>query len=332
MISRDGYIKLLDFGLAKVRTVFASGDKTEPQTTAGHIFGTTSYMSPEQAAGKIVDFRSDQFSLGVILYEMVTGKRPFDRQTGAETLTAIIREDAIPIEAVDDELRLELQQVITRCLAKQATDRYASTRDLAHDLRQLRNRLTLGSNSGRTPRSSRIEAPRLNVIATVAATLLIAIVVIVAFNNRQRATAPAPETTKALAILPFRDLSATSDGQLFSDGISEMISARIAQARGLRVIAPFDEPARRRGAAILLKGSVQRVGEQLRVSYELLDAASGERRGGDMVTGPSAEVFTLEDFVADGVLQSLNVSRPHRVRRLTANALSGADQHVMSRL
>ena len=95
MISRDGYVKLLDFGLAKVRLSIASGDRTQPltHTTAGHVFGTAAYMSPEQAAGRAVDFRSDQFSLGTILHEMVGGKRPFDRATSAETLTAIIRED-----------------------------------------------------------------------------------------------------------------------------------------------------------------------------------------------------------------------------------------------
>jgi tetratricopeptide (TPR) repeat protein/tRNA A-37 threonylcarbamoyl transferase component Bud32 len=328
MISRDGYIKLLDFGLAKVRTIFASGDKTEEQTTAGHVFGTTSYMSPEQAAGKAMDFRSDQFSLGVILYEMLMAKRPFDRATGAETLTAIIREDAPPIAIADDALRNDLQQVLNRCLAKAPVERYASTKDLAHDLREIRNRLTLASNSGRrSARSMRIEAPRVPVIGSVAGVLLIAVLTAMMW---QRGTtpppAPAAEVTKALAILPFRDMSSTGDGQLFSDGISEMISGRIAQARGLRVIAPFDEPVRRRGANLLLRGSVQRVGEQLRVSYELVDAASGNRVGGDMVTAPSSEVFTLEDFVADGVLQSLNLNRAHRAPRSAANSLSGSDQ------
>ena len=326
MISRDGYIKLLDFGLAKVRTVSASGDKTEPQTTAGHVFGTTSYMSPEQAAGRVVDFRSDQFSLGVILYELLTGKRPFDRPTGAETLTAIIREDAPALAIADESLRADLQQVINRCLAKNAADRYASTRDLAHDLRELRNRLTLGSNSGRAARVIRFEAPRLPVIASVAAALLIAVVAILLWH-RPAAPTLSRDAGKALAILPFRDLSANGDGQLFSDGITEMISARIAQAQGLRVISPFDEPLRRRGAAFVLKGRVQRVNEQLRVSYDLLDAA-GNRVAGDMVTAPSSEVFTLEDYVADGVLQALNLSRARRTTRANATGLNAADQRT----
>ncbi len=327
MISREGYIKLLDFGLAKVKTIFASGDKTEPQTTAGHVFGTTSYMSPEQAAGRAVDFRCDQFSLGVIVYEMVTGKRPFDRATGAETLTAIIREDAPPIALADEGLRSELQQILNRCLAKAVSDRYASTRDLAHDLRELRNRMTLASHSGRrSARSISFEAPRVPVIAGVAAALLIGVVTMMALHHKPPPV-PAVEA-KTLAILPFKDLSGSGDGQLFSDGISEMISARIAQARGLRVVAPFDEPVRRRGASLLLKGSVQRVGEQLRVSYEVLESSTGNRLAGDMVTAPSAEVFTLEDFVADGVLQSLSLSRSHRSPRLAAGALSGPDQRT----
>src|SRR5437867_1935882 len=120
MISREGYVKLLDFGLAKVRLSIASGDRTQPltHTTAGHVFGTASYMSPEQAAGRAVDFRSDQFSLGIIFYEMLVGKRPFDRASNAETLTAIIREDAPPLTNAGDGANRDLQQVIRRCMAK----------------------------------------------------------------------------------------------------------------------------------------------------------------------------------------------------------------------
>src|SRR6202140_823253 len=84
MIAHDGYIKLLDFGLAKVEATVDSGERTEPHTRSGHVFGTASYMSPEQAAGRQVDFRSDQFSLGGMLYEMPAGRRPFDRGTNAE--------------------------------------------------------------------------------------------------------------------------------------------------------------------------------------------------------------------------------------------------------
>ena len=323
MISRDGYIKLLDFGLAKMKTTTDSGDNTEPHTRSGHVFGTASYMSPEQAAARAVDFRSDQFSLGVILYEMVGGRRPFDRATNAETLTAIIREDAPPLPQLSGGLTAELQQVIDRCLAKAPHDRYASTRDLARDLRELRDRLTLGSGE-RSGRSLRIAAPRLPVVVAIAVVVVL-ITGAVMLLNRSHATLPQRVEAKTLAVLPFRDLSGSGD-RAFADGISEMISARLAQASALRVIAPFEEATQRRGAPLLLNGSVQRVNEQLRVSYQLTDA-SGSRLAGDMVTAPSADVFTLEDLVADNVLQALNVTRT-KPARVAASSLTGTAQRI----
>jgi serine/threonine protein kinase/tetratricopeptide (TPR) repeat protein len=336
MIARDGYVKLLDFGLAKVRLNILSGDRTQPltHTTAGHVFGTAAYMSPEQAAGRPVDFRSDQFSLGIILFEMVAARRPFDRETNAETLTAIIREDAPPLPNVSDAVSRDLQQIVSRCLAKSPHDRYASTRDLARDLRDLRNRITAGVDSTeRSLRTFRMNAPRLPVIGIVAAVLLV-LTGATMLVTRSRGLPP-PSAPKSLAIVPFRDLSGSPDGQALSDGISEMIGARIAQARGLRVIAPFDgapqkgdplEIARRRGASLLLTGGVQPAGEGLRVSFQVQDAATGARVAGDMVTAQSADVFTLEDLVADSVLQALNVSRTHPVR--VASALTGKDQRT----
>ena len=340
MIAHDGYVKLLDFGLAKVRVNFATGDKTQPQpTTAGHVFGTASYMSPEQAAGRPIDFRSDQFSLAVIMYEMVTARRPFDRATSAETLTAIIREDPSPLN-IPDISGKALQQVIDRCLAKSPHDRYASTRDLARDLRDLRGRLTSGSDrTDRSLRTFRMDAPRLPVIGAVAAVLLIATATTMMLTRERGPQSSAGANIKTLAVIPFRDLSGSADGQIFSDGISEMVSARIAQARGVKVIAPFDNPpppagadprqvARSRGASLLLTGGVQRVGEQLRVNFRVLDAGTGARIAEDMVTAPNADVFTLEDLVADSVLQALNVSRTRRPVQAAAGALSATDQQT----
>ena len=320
MIASDGYIKLLDFGLAKVEQNVGSGERTEPHTRSGHVFGTASYMSPEQAAGRVVDFRSDQFSLGVILHEMLTGRRPFDRGTNAETLTAIIREEAPPLPQVSGGFTADLQQVIDRCLEKSPHDRYASTRDLARDLRELRDRLTLGSGE-RSGRSLRIDASRLPVIVGVFVLALIIAGALVLLNQHPQAESPA----HVLAVLPFRDLSGAND-RAFSDGVSEMIGARLAQARDLRVIAPFEAAAQRRGATVLLNGSVQRAGEQLRVSYQLTDSG-GARVASDMVTAPNADLFTLEDLVADNVLHALKIGRPKRALR-TSETLSGADQQT----
>ncbi len=145
MVSRDGFVKILDFGLAKL-TAPLSGDSSDvstsgPQTGTGVLLGTFGYMSPEQASGRPLDFRSDQFSLGALLYETATGKPAFRRGTPAETLASILRDDPEPIGSVNLQVPAPLCWVIERCLAKQPDDRYASTRDLARDLATLRDHM-----------------------------------------------------------------------------------------------------------------------------------------------------------------------------------------------
>jgi Tol biopolymer transport system component len=144
MISADGFVKILDFGLAKLIPKAADDTKTavKQDTTGAAILGTAGYMSPEQASGAHIDFRSDQFALGTILYEMASGVRPFRRDTTAETLTAIIREDPKPLSQINPGLPPPLRWVIERCLTKEAEDRYASTKDLARDLKSIRDHLS----------------------------------------------------------------------------------------------------------------------------------------------------------------------------------------------
>jgi eukaryotic-like serine/threonine-protein kinase len=153
MVSKDGFVKILDFGLAKLGAApVGSGSDLEtiarPGTSAGAVLGTVGYMSPEQASGRPVDFRSDQFSLGAVLYEMVTGTRPFARKTGAETLVAIIREEPEDPGKLNPRSPAPLRWLIERCLEKDPDDRYSSTRDLARDLGSLREHLSSSSTSG----------------------------------------------------------------------------------------------------------------------------------------------------------------------------------------
>ncbi|HEV2690271.1 MAG TPA: protein kinase, partial [Bryobacteraceae bacterium] len=139
LVNREGRVKILDFGLAK--SVRSGSDETTAiiSTQPGLILGTVAYMSPEQARGQTLDTRSDQFSLGLLLYEMATGKRAFQRETTAETITAILREDPEPLPP---SVPAPLRWIIERCLAKEAVDRYESTRDLYQELRTLRDRLS----------------------------------------------------------------------------------------------------------------------------------------------------------------------------------------------
>ena len=146
MVPREGPVKILDFGLAKLAGP-GSGDSSQMptlggfQSTPGMMLGTVEYMSPEQASGRPVDFRSDQFSLGLVLYEMVTGKRAFQKSTSPETLAAIIREEPRSLRSWNPEAPAPLLWVVERCLAKEPGDRYVSTRDLARELAALRDRL-----------------------------------------------------------------------------------------------------------------------------------------------------------------------------------------------
>jgi predicted ATPase/predicted Ser/Thr protein kinase len=146
MVSQDGFVKILDFGLAKLTSPSAHGtDKYSTlgfQTRPGMVLGTVEYMSPEQACGGISDFRSDQFSFGLVLYEMMTGRRAFQRATTAETMVAILREQAEPIGERNPNAPAPLCWAIERCMAKEPEKRYASTRDLARELATIRDRFS----------------------------------------------------------------------------------------------------------------------------------------------------------------------------------------------
>jgi Tol biopolymer transport system component len=150
MVSKDGFVKILDFGLAKLADP-ESGEMsamltlTIPETRPGTVLGTVAYMSPEQASGDRLDFRSDQFSLGSILYELSTGQKAFLRNTSAETMTAIIREEPEPVGKLRPDLPPPVRWIVERCLAKDKEERYASTRDLARDLSSVLNRISEAS-------------------------------------------------------------------------------------------------------------------------------------------------------------------------------------------
>ena len=199
MVSKDGFVKILDFGLAKLIEPVSLDQSALPTavaapTTPGTVMGTAGYMSPEQASGQSVDYRSDQFTLGAILYEMATGKRAFSRKTGAETLVAIIREDPEPLSQLAPKSPAPVRWIVERLLSKEPDERYASTRDLARDLKSVRDHLseTSTSASGALEAAERTRARRRGWLLPAALAFLLGAILVGVAAKKLDVFQPAP--------------------------------------------------------------------------------------------------------------------------------------------
>ena len=325
MITRDGLVKILDFGLAKLSSppIPADGATTITGVTApGVVLGTAGYMSPEQANGQPLDFRSDQFSLGSILYELVTGSRAFQGKTPLETLSAILRDEPPPVATAAPHAPDELGRVISRCLAKEREERYGSTRDLARDLADLRDR------SGTAPSGGAVEATRAPVsprrrrwpalVAVLAAVLALSAV---ALLLQQSWSTDTPEIVhRSLAILPFQNLGGRQEDQYFADGMTESLITDLAKARNFLVIArnsvfkyrgravDVRDVGRELGVRYVLEGTVQRAGDFVRVNAQLIDAGNGYHLWAEKYDRPLADIFALQDDLSRRIAESLQLA------------------------
>jgi serine/threonine protein kinase/tetratricopeptide (TPR) repeat protein len=331
VIRRDGLVKILDFGLGKLVGAYPqsleeqSTDLTGPKA----VVGTIDYMSPQQAAGLPLDFRSDQFSFGSVLYEMATGKRPFHRPTVAQTLSAIMEDEPLPPRSLNPQVTPALDAVIRRCLRKDPADRYASTDELARELREGQEKIHL--NERLRPR----HWPLALAIALACSLAAGAIWTIAPHLPKwARTWTPLVHTlaAKNLVILPFTNVGDNPANQAFCDGVVEILSSKLSQLqqfqRTLRVVPATDvlqqgivsagEARKAFGANLVITGSVQQTQGRVRMTINLVDPRQVRLLESKTIDTEVRDVSTLQDGVVLAAAELLDVKLTSQAEQVLA--------------
>jgi serine/threonine protein kinase/tetratricopeptide (TPR) repeat protein len=291
MITHENRVKVLDFGLAKDLSETGCDDLTlMTNTQAGMVMGTPAYMSPEQVSCRPLDHRTDIFSLGVVLHEMATGKKPFRGNSSAELVSAILRDEPAPLTDIRPDLPTDLARVIRRCLEKDPRHRVQTARDLANEFRDLLSQIPSKASSPATR----------------------------AVSSLSSATAPSADGFW-VAVLPFTSTGANPELVALADGLSEEIITGLSRFSYLRVIArgstlsyanqtlDLRTVGRELGARYVMEGSLRVAGTKLRLAVRLADALTGVQLWAENYERPFAPdaIFDLQDDLVPRIVSTV---------------------------
>jgi len=344
MVSPKGQVKIMDFGIAKIAGASES-------TWSGGVFGTVAYMSPEQAMGGPVDGRTDIWSLGVVLYEMITGELPFRGDTDAGVFHSLLYQPPRPVLEARPDCPPDLAGIIDRCLKKKADARYPTAKAMLADLRAVRRRLdrTLElsgkGTEGRKTRRDQITRTqhrdprrrrRQRVLAVLGAVVL-AVAADFAVPGLRRGLAALigyrpVSAEKHLLVLPFLNVGGEKAGQDLCDGFLEVLTSEltrlerfqkafwVAPANEVRTsgVASAREARREFGANLVLAGSLQRVGGEVTLTMNLIEARTLRQVRSEVVTGSMSGFASFQAPLLEGAVRMLDMEIPAEVRRTLA--------------
>jgi eukaryotic-like serine/threonine-protein kinase len=318
MRTERGLVKVLDFGLAKF--IPASADVTRAQMTmAGMVVGTVSYMAPEQALGRAVDHRADLFSLGIVLYEMLTGRVPFEGTSPTEIIDRILHETPPPVSRFVSAVPASLDLVVARALEKDPAFRYQSAREMKADLRQVAAELD-GAPQGTIARAAALAGP--------------------------------DGCACAVAVMTFVNITREPADDWIGTGIAESVSADLQKIKGLSVIGRarvYDamrnlatdahlndalaiDIGRRLGATWVVVGGFQRIGPQIRITANFVEVASGDLRRTVKLDGQVDEIFSLQDRIVfeltDGLHLALRGSEVASIERRETRSVEAFEAYA----
>jgi eukaryotic-like serine/threonine-protein kinase len=350
MLRPDGYVKVLDFGIAKLgeQEVPATMAREEAlllvETNLGSILGTVRYMSPEQACGGQVDKTTDVWSLGVVLYEMITGHAPFTGDTPQDVMFSILEKEPPPLTRYIARAPAELQQIIGKTLRKDRAQRHRSAHELLQALKDLRRKLEAELERAAAPlwlRWARSPA------AAVLGLLLAAFALALPFY-RYRHPATSLPSDKSIAVLPLQNLSEDKQNAFFADGVQDELLSNLSKIKDLKVISRtsvmkyksgtkrnLKEIAQQLGVSNVVEGSVRRSGDHVRVSVQLIDARTDRHLWGENYDRTLADSVSLQGElateIADAVSATLSPQEKARVQAKPTNNPAAYDAYLRAR-